>query len=270
MIHCMIDRSSLIQKVALILWWFRNNRHPVLIEWFILIHDDQSCTTRTSIHDPYVWEVPVREHACPGLLALWGRVASSFPRPLFLPSVSTGSPFAAGWTVNELLTIGSMWVLNRGLRHSRQALLPLCLSPIIYIYKHFVMYVRDIFPPPPSLLSFTNRNLCDLRGIHGGIALFLETINIPSDKTYTTIQGLEPSTVYVNKVAAVNKHGTGSFSSSYVIKTDPVGVTPPNAVSSIKSGSITSSSIQLNWPAPRFVNLHKIQLCGLITCIMQK
>ena len=41
---------------------------------------------------------------------------------LYLPSVSTGSPFAAGWTVSERPTIGSRSVPNRGLRQSRQAL----------------------------------------------------------------------------------------------------------------------------------------------------
>ena len=39
-------------------------------------------------------------------------MASSFPRCLYLPSVSTRSPFAAGWTVSECPTIGSGWVPN--------------------------------------------------------------------------------------------------------------------------------------------------------------
>ena len=47
------------------------------------------------IYDPYVEEVPIREDTCPGPSALWSRVASSFPRRLYLSSVSTGSPFAA-------------------------------------------------------------------------------------------------------------------------------------------------------------------------------
>ena len=68
------------------------------------------------------WGVPVSEDICPEPSVFWGRVASSFPRRLYLPSVSTGSPFAAGWTVSERPTIGSRWVSNRGLRHSRQAL----------------------------------------------------------------------------------------------------------------------------------------------------
>ena len=74
------------------------------------------------IYDPYVREVPVREDICPGPSALSGRVAGTFPRRLYLPNVSTGSPFAAGWTVSEPPIIGSGWVPNRGLRHSRQAL----------------------------------------------------------------------------------------------------------------------------------------------------
>ena len=65
------------------------------------------------------WEVPVRKDTCPGPSALWRSVANSFPRRLYLPSVSAGSPFAAGWTVRERPTIGSRWVPNRGLRHSR-------------------------------------------------------------------------------------------------------------------------------------------------------
>ena len=95
------------------------------------------------------------------------------------------------------------------------------------------------------------------------LSSILETINIPADKTYTTIKGLKPDTHYVNKVAAINKYGAGSFSSSYVIKTDPPTATPPNPVSRIQPGSITPSSIQLSWPAPRFVSLHKVYLCGL-------
>ena len=66
--------------------------------------------------------VSAREDTCPEPSAFWGTVASSFPRRLYLPSVSTGSPFAAGWTVSERPTIGSRWVPSRGLRHSRQAL----------------------------------------------------------------------------------------------------------------------------------------------------
>jgi len=76
------------------------------------------------------------------------------------------------------------------------------------------------------------------------------TIDVPAGKTYTTIAGLKPNTVYVNKVAAVNKNGIGSFSPSYNVRTEVSGVTPPTAVSSISSGPITSSSIQLNWPPP--------------------
>ena len=53
------------------------------------------------------WGVSVGEDHCPGQSAFWGRVASSFLRRLYLPSVFTGSPFAAGWTVSELATIGS-------------------------------------------------------------------------------------------------------------------------------------------------------------------
>ena len=34
-------------------------------------------------------------------------MASPFPRRLYLPSVSTGSPSAGGWTVSERPTIGS-------------------------------------------------------------------------------------------------------------------------------------------------------------------
>ena len=77
------------------------------------------------------WGVPVRKDTCPGPSALWGRVARSFPRRLYLPSVSTRSPFTAGWTVNGYPTIGARWVSNRGLRLSRQALQPLCYLPII-------------------------------------------------------------------------------------------------------------------------------------------
>ena len=58
-------------------------------------------------------------------------MASSFPRRLYLPSVSIGFPFAAGRTVSGYPTIGSWWVSNRGLRHSRQALKSLCYLPAI-------------------------------------------------------------------------------------------------------------------------------------------
>ena len=79
---------------------------------------------------PYFWEVPVREGTCPGPLALWGWVACSFTRRLYLPSISNRSPFAVRWTVGERPTIGSRWVPSRNLHHSRQALWPLCYSPI--------------------------------------------------------------------------------------------------------------------------------------------
>ena len=64
------------------------------------------------IYNPYIEEVPVREDTCPGPSALRGRVASSFPCCLHLPSVSTGSPFSVGWTVSECPAIGSRWILN--------------------------------------------------------------------------------------------------------------------------------------------------------------
>ena len=41
-------------------------------------------------------------------------MASSFPHHLYLPSVSTGFPFAAGWTVSELPTSGPRWVPTLG------------------------------------------------------------------------------------------------------------------------------------------------------------
>ena len=74
------------------------------------------------IYDPYIGEVPFRGNTCHGRSELWGRVGSSFPCSLYFTSVSTGSPFAAGWTVSGLPNIGSRWVPNRGLRHSSQAL----------------------------------------------------------------------------------------------------------------------------------------------------
>ena len=46
------------------------------------------------MYDLYVREVPVKEDTCPGPSALLGRVASSFPRRLYLPSISNRSPFA--------------------------------------------------------------------------------------------------------------------------------------------------------------------------------
>ena len=70
----------------------------------------------------FAGEVPVREDTCLGPSPLWRRVASSFPGRLYLPSVSAGSSFPAGWTAKERPTISSRWVSNRGLRHSRQAL----------------------------------------------------------------------------------------------------------------------------------------------------
>ena len=51
------------------------------------------------IYSLYIGNEPIREETCPGPSALWGSVTSSFPRRLYLPSVSTGSPFAAAWTV---------------------------------------------------------------------------------------------------------------------------------------------------------------------------
>ena len=66
--------------------------------------------------------MPVREHTYPGPSALWYRVASSFPRQFYLPSVSTGSPLTAGWVVSGCQTISLKWVSSRGLRHSKQVL----------------------------------------------------------------------------------------------------------------------------------------------------
>ena len=60
------------------------------------------------------WGVPIRADTCPGPSALWGRVASSFPCRLYLLSVFTRSPFAAGWTVSKRPTLSSKCVSNRG------------------------------------------------------------------------------------------------------------------------------------------------------------
>ena len=74
------------------------------------------------IYDPYVGECLLER-----TLVLSHRLFEvGWPVPFLAafnpPSVSTGSQFTAGWTVIERPTIGSRWVPNRGLRHSRQAL----------------------------------------------------------------------------------------------------------------------------------------------------
>ena len=48
------------------------------------------------MYDPYVGEVPVREDTCPGPSALRGRVASSFPRHLYLLSIPLGPQWLLG------------------------------------------------------------------------------------------------------------------------------------------------------------------------------
>ena len=57
---------------------------------------------------------------------MWGRVASSFPRCLYLPSVPTGYPFAAGWAVSERSVRASSRARAVDLLHLRHALYPLC------------------------------------------------------------------------------------------------------------------------------------------------
>ena len=66
--------------------------------------------------------VPVREDTCLGPSVLWGRVASSFPRRLYFPDVSTRPPFAARWTVSKRPTLSLECILNRVLRRSENAL----------------------------------------------------------------------------------------------------------------------------------------------------
>eukprot|EP00795_Rhopilema_esculentum_P003659 gene3659-14900_t len=74
-----------------------------------------------------------------------------------------------------------------------------------------------------------------------------KTETISGDRTYTTIKDLEPNTEYSIKVGAINKYGTGALSTNYIAKT---GSSTTNVVSSVTTGTITSSSIQLNWAAP--------------------
>ena len=69
--------------------------------------------------------------------------------------------------------------------------------------------------------------------------------------TFTTITNLLEDTEYTFRLRAQNKQGGGSWS-THSAKTNPgVGTNIPKAVSSISAGSITSSSISLNWPTPR-------------------
>ena len=79
------------------------------------------------------WGVPVREDTCPGPLALWGRVASSFPRRLYLPSVSTGPPSLLGgqWVSIQPLALGGFRTVvfgTVGKRSNRYAIVSSLLS----------------------------------------------------------------------------------------------------------------------------------------------
>ena len=57
---------------------------------------------------------------------MWGRVASSFSRCLYLPSVANGYAFAAGWIMSEHSVRASSRTRTVNLPHVRHALLPLC------------------------------------------------------------------------------------------------------------------------------------------------
>ena len=109
------------------------------------------------IYYPYVREVPVRGKTGLGPSALWGGVVSSFPHRHYLPSISTGSQFAAGWTVRELPTNGSRWVPNRGLQHSRQALKPLCYSLIAIISITSQNSIWDILFNTECIILMNNK-----------------------------------------------------------------------------------------------------------------
>ena len=52
---------------------------------------------------------------------MWGRVGSSFPRRLYLPSVATKNQFAAGWGVGEHSVRASSRTRTVDLPHGRHA-----------------------------------------------------------------------------------------------------------------------------------------------------
>ena len=90
------------------------------------------------------WGVLAREEICPGPLALWGRVASFFPHYLYLPSVSTRSPFPTRWTMSKNLALSSKWISNCGsLAQWASALTAMCLAHIV-LYLIIILSILQV------------------------------------------------------------------------------------------------------------------------------
>ena len=95
---CKFAKQSRLSEIYILFVELGNNR---FLNWWNLIGGKGKSKSHIRL---VWWGVPVRGYTCPGPSTLWGREVSSFLRLLYLPSASTGSPCAAGWTVNELPT----------------------------------------------------------------------------------------------------------------------------------------------------------------------